>query len=267
LRPFLLDRCLLVVLPPFRVFRRQTEGALWAAFDAAAPRILGGLCDAAAAALRELPNVVIERPPRMADFACWVTAAEAALGWPTGAFLESYRANRAGANDVALEGSAIAPAGQAVAAASPAGEWRGTCTGLLAAMVARVGLAAGAVGRDPTREPEWPKNARRLSEQLRRIAPNLRANGVSVRFYDESEGRTKRRMVALQVQPEAPAGTGANAANAANAGFPGGSDGGWPRVEQPGVCPACGAEADWRYDGTGRRCCGRCGEVCRRSAA
>jgi hypothetical protein len=46
----------------------------------------------------------------MADFATWVTAAEPALGWTPGTFLEAYFANREEANEAAIDASAVGPA-------------------------------------------------------------------------------------------------------------------------------------------------------------
>ena len=66
----------------------------------------------------------------MADFAEWATAAEPALGWPSGAFLAAYTANRDSANDLALDADVIvAPLRQFI---DRKGEWQGTASELLA---------------------------------------------------------------------------------------------------------------------------------------
>src|SRR5262249_23949511 len=51
-RPDLLDRCVLLTLPPITEDRRRDERELFAAFHEARPRILGALLDAVSTALR-----------------------------------------------------------------------------------------------------------------------------------------------------------------------------------------------------------------------
>ncbi len=58
---------------------RRPEAELRAAFDAARPRILGVLIDAVVQGLRMLPDTKLKRLPRMADFALWASACEAAI--------------------------------------------------------------------------------------------------------------------------------------------------------------------------------------------
>jgi hypothetical protein len=51
---------------------------------------LAGLLGAVSTALANLATVRLAELPRMADFAKWVSAAEPALGWTQGAFMEAY---------------------------------------------------------------------------------------------------------------------------------------------------------------------------------
>ncbi|MFN9750523.1 MAG: hypothetical protein ACK57U_03960 [Planctomycetota bacterium] len=44
----------------------------------------------------------------MADFAIWLAAAETSLGWSPGTFDQSYRQNRRGADEQAIESSLVA---------------------------------------------------------------------------------------------------------------------------------------------------------------
>jgi len=57
----------------------------------ARPRILGALCDAVSAALRNVDKMRIERSPRMADFVKWIAAAEPGLGRREGTATELLR--------------------------------------------------------------------------------------------------------------------------------------------------------------------------------
>jgi hypothetical protein len=177
----LLDRGIITHLPTIPEDRCRPEAELWAGFELARPRILGALLDAVAAALRQLPKVRLPRLPRMADFALWATAAERALGWPKGAFLDAYTGNRAEANELALEGSPLAGPLRELAA----GGWVGTCTALLARL-------AEVAGEKATRAKSWPASPRGLGGVLRRLTPNLRRAGVIIEQWREPGGKRER---------------------------------------------------------------------------
>ncbi len=107
-RSDLLDRCVIVWLPVIPESDRRPETQILKAFNDIRPRILGALLSAVAGVLKALPSTKLDTLPRMADFALWVAAAEASLGWPKGTFMSAYAGNRASANEVALEASLIA---------------------------------------------------------------------------------------------------------------------------------------------------------------
>jgi hypothetical protein len=176
----LLDRSLLVYLPPVGEEDRRAEEELWAAYDRARPRLLGALLDASAVALRRLPEVRLDRLPRMADFTRWAVAAAPGLGIDPDDFLAAYRDNRQGANELALEASPVAREVRALV--EDDGAWSGTATELLAALNRRVAAEAR-----PARG--WPGTPRALSNALRRVQPNLRQVGVVVRFRREADAR------------------------------------------------------------------------------
>lgn len=74
--------------------QRTYEDRLRARSTELAPIILGGLFDALSTALRNLDTIIIPRPPRLADFARLITAAEPALPWAAGRFMQAYHRNR-----------------------------------------------------------------------------------------------------------------------------------------------------------------------------
>lgn len=187
-RPDLIDRSIFVTLEAIPDTRRLAESDFWDAFRKAQPFILGSLLDAVSVALRNLPNVQLDRLPRMADFAKWVTAAEPALGLKPGAFMAAYTGNRESANALALDGSPVAESVQKLLDEC---EWEGTASALLE----RLG---GIVGETGTRRREWPSSARTLSNALRRLAPNLRAVGCEVSF---SESHHPRKISIRKVPP------------------------------------------------------------------
>jgi hypothetical protein len=168
----LLDRALILTLPPIRERDRLPESELWPEFERLRPQLLAALLDALARALCRLPNIRLDRLPRMADFALLGVAAEEALGWPPGGFLDAYRDNRGSAHAIALDSSPLVPPLRTLAAER---EFHGTASELLAELGQRAGEKA-------TRGRDWPSSARSLAGRLRRLAPNLLAVGVKVNF-------------------------------------------------------------------------------------
>jgi hypothetical protein len=69
--------------------------------------MLGGLLDAMVQGMRGIGCVELEQLPRMADFAIWTTACQAAL-WPAGTFARAYAVNRRAAIESIIEADPIA---------------------------------------------------------------------------------------------------------------------------------------------------------------
>src|ERR1700736_6375388 len=102
-RPDFLDRALIVEFLNITPEIRRDEAQFWSEFEEVRPRILGALLDATTAGLRNLPNVKLAQPPRMADFALWVNACEESLGMKPGEALTAYQSNRTETHNLALE--------------------------------------------------------------------------------------------------------------------------------------------------------------------
>ena len=179
-RADLLDRSVILYLPTIPGVKRRREDTFWREFDEAKPRILGALLDAVVVALRDTDKVCLETLPRMADFAVWATGAEAALGLPPGVFMEAYTGNQDDANALVLESSPVAALVQQIASGD---EWIGTATDLL-------NMLNGLAGERTQKLNSWPKTPRTLSNVLRRLAPNLRADGMEVTFGRSGPKRT-----------------------------------------------------------------------------
>lgn len=181
----LLDRALLVTLP--RVQEYRTEAELWDAFEAVRPRLLGALLDAVVAALHGEAHAPVPGHLRMADAARWVAAAEPALPWPPGTWLEAFAAVGEEGQRSAIEAS---PVGQALLElVLERGEIESTAGELL-------GLLEQRVGERAARARSWPRSPRGFSSELRRLAPALRALGVDVDF--ERRGHGRARMMCLR---------------------------------------------------------------------
>jgi hypothetical protein len=179
------DRSLILHLPPIPESARRREDEMWAALERDRARIFGGLLDAIVGGLRELPNVRLAKLPRMADFAAASEAIGRALGWPEGTFLADYEANRREASITQIEDSLVATV--LLQNAARLGAWMGKPTELLADLCAAIGPKEAASAR-------WPKTPERFTNELRRIAPQLRLHGLRLTF-----GRTRSaRFIALE---------------------------------------------------------------------
>lgn len=190
----LLDRSIVVNLPVIPENRRKPEEEFWREFDEAKPRILGALLSAVSAGLRNVNSVKLDRFPRMADFARWVTACEPALPWPKGSFMEVYDQKRAEAVDQALEADAVAQAIKELLTRRDF--WDGTATELLDEL--------NEFTPEQTRKLKtWPKTGRGLSNRLRRAATFLRQAGVEVAFTREAGGN-RRRLIRISKESIVP---------------------------------------------------------------
>jgi hypothetical protein len=170
--PDLADRSLAVHLPRIETHDRQTEDDFWKDFELARPKILGGLLDALSMALRRIGTIELADLPRMADFAKAVESAAPALGWPEGSFLDALKNNAADLSNIALDSDPVAMA--IVNLLNNAGkDFYGTATELLEKL-------NGQITDDVRKQRTWPNTAAKLGNRLRRIAPILRAQGLSV---------------------------------------------------------------------------------------
>ena len=189
-RPDLADRAVFLTLQPIPEEHRRPEQELWAAFDAARPRVLGVLLDAVVVGLKRLPETRLEKLPRMADFALWATACETAL-WPAGTFWSAYCGNRDEAVEGVIDADPIATAVRAVMATRTV--WTGTASDLLGAL-------AEVVGERVAKSKTWPDGPRALAGRLRRAATFLRKIGIEIGFGREGRART-RTITITTIQP------------------------------------------------------------------
>ncbi|MGH9852507.1 MAG: bifunctional DNA primase/polymerase [Blastocatellia bacterium] len=173
--PDFLDRYVSVYLRQIPDSERRDEKEIWSEFDQAKPRILGALLSGVSYALKNRESVKLDRKPRMADFAIWASAAEAGLGLAKGAFIKAYEGNRAAAHEVALDTSPAKEI-QEFLEQQETLPWEGRASDLLNAL----NQVLKNRGEDPDTKYSWPKQANKLTEVLRRIAPNLRARGFEV---------------------------------------------------------------------------------------
>jgi hypothetical protein len=190
-RPDLLDRSLIVTLPPIPEERRKPEAKLWREFEEARPKILGALLDALSGALRAVESVRLEGMPRMADFAVWATAAEDSLGLESGAFMMAYAGNLSEATESALEADPVAAAVRELMRDRE--RWAGTATELWQAL-------NDLVDEDMRHTKAWPGAPNTLTNRLKRLAPALR--GVGIEYGEERVGsKGTRRKTLTRKEP------------------------------------------------------------------
>jgi hypothetical protein len=197
----LLDRAIILHLPAIDEANRQPEAVFWEEFRKARAQILGALLDALVCSLAILPNVRLRTLPRMADFVRFGVALEQALGWPQGAFLGAYGANRDAVQELTLEASLVG--GPLREFVRRTGDWTGSASDLLDALTQLV-------DEPIRRRREWPKTPTTLGGQLRRLAPTLRNVGVDIAFHRAAR---HRHITLRRVDRPAPASSASSASS------------------------------------------------------
>jgi hypothetical protein len=155
---------------------RRPEDELWSEFEQAWPRIFGAFLDALSRALGNIASVRLDRTPRMADFAKWITAAEPGLGWELGTFLEAYRENRRDVSEAAFEADAVAVAIDKLISSKGTEGFEGTPTELLSAI-------NNMVEETVRKSKYWPQDAARLGNRFAKATKLLRDKGYSVKRW------------------------------------------------------------------------------------
>jgi hypothetical protein len=183
----LADRAIAITLPTIPDDARRSEAQFWQEFAALAPGALALLLDAAAMALARLPELHLEKSPRMSDCAHLAVAAAPAFGWTQEQVLDALNVNREAAIITVIESDPLAVAVQALAAL---GDWTGSATTLLEA-VNRL------VPQETLRERAWPKDATRIATRLRRIMPALRRAGVEI-LTERAPDRERAREIIIR---------------------------------------------------------------------
>ena len=138
------------------------------------------MLDAIAGGLRERPSVKLAELPRMADYAVWGEAVARGLGWGTETFARTYKENRREAAELMLDDSPVAAALLQLARSEPG------LTTPASELHARLTRNAG---KRMAASAGWPKTPSTFANELRRIAPQLRLQGLSITFERRKDGR------------------------------------------------------------------------------
>ena len=179
-RPDLGDRAITIELPTIPENQRRSMRDVQRTFDETRPGVIGALLDAASAALRNINTIQLDKAPRMADFAEWITAAEPGLGWEELSFVQVFKDNRDSAIRSSVEDDTIIQG--ILDILSEQTMFKGSSTALLEKLNSRAS--------DSTRRGHgWPKTPSGMGNALSRRVPQLRVIGISAE-RGHSGGRT-----------------------------------------------------------------------------
>lgn len=167
--PDLLDRLLLIELERIAPDKRIDEATFWAQFNANKPMLFGALLDAIVGTLKHLPQVKLDRMPRMADFARIACAYAEYTGVGSERMLDIIMSHTARQTQEVLDADPVATAIRDFI--QKRGLWTGTAAELL-------GLIT------PASKPDnWPKQANALSRKINVLHATLNEVGISIRKH------------------------------------------------------------------------------------
>jgi hypothetical protein len=188
--PDLGDRAIILVPPRIDDDARREEEELFKEFKVELPAILAALLSVVAHGLRTLPDITNKKWPRMADFAKWATACEAAHDKP-GTFADAYAENRISAITTLLGDNII---GSAVLQISL--PWSGTLSALLVELAKIAGVQI-------TKTKDWPKSPNKLGAILRKLVVFLREAGIEAEPPAKSD-KTRTWYIRTVLRPTSP---------------------------------------------------------------
>jgi hypothetical protein len=168
------SRGLFVRLRPLPDADRRPDDELEVEWEAAKPRILGALCWAVSAGLRNLGKASGAGIGRFALLEKFMAAAEPGLGWAPGTFAAAYARNSAAAADNSFENDLVACAVHDMMVKQQLECWEGSPSKLLDKLDA-------VVSEKIRHSREWPKNPVSLGKSHDRCKKILRTKGIEWR--------------------------------------------------------------------------------------
>jgi len=177
----LLERSIVLELPEIDGTQRRAEDEFWQEFTNVYPSIFGALCDTVAVALKNIGQVTFEKLPRMADFAKWVVAAEDALPFAKGSFMNAYLKNQYNVMNAAASSNPVAAAVQCLM--QDRNIWRGSPADTLEALENQPGVTYRI-----TVSKDWPGAPNKLRMHLENIRAFLQDNGIVMDLDGKVQG-------------------------------------------------------------------------------
>ena len=183
--PDLLDRLLLIELERIPPESRMDEATFWSAFSADRPRLFGALLDALVGTLKHLPNIKLDRMPRMYDFARIACAYAEHSGIGTSKMLDIIMRHSNRQTQEGLDADPVASATQEFARMHI--KWTGTAQQLLDQLNQQV----------PAPKPHgWPRKANRLTRKLNVLNATLHEAGITISHH--KAGPNRDRLITLE---------------------------------------------------------------------
>jgi putative DNA primase/helicase len=171
----ILNRCLLIDLPPIPDKYRRYDKEVWAQFYEKQPGILGALLDAVSAGLGKVDSVELDdkHKSRLIDFDRWAVACEEALGIKKGTYLEARHGSRERSSAEALEAE---PVWEAIYTITH----KHTEAKPLVTTMKQLLQEVNDEEDDDVlkRSKDWPKTPEKLRSTLNMLAPPLLDRGV-----------------------------------------------------------------------------------------
>jgi phage/plasmid primase-like uncharacterized protein/energy-coupling factor transporter ATP-binding protein EcfA2 len=183
----LVSRSIVINLPVIEDKHRETEKAFNARFENAKSEILGSLLSAVSESLKNQHSLRLEENPRMADAWHWISSGVSAFGWKPEEIIKRFKEGHDGVSAGILEASPLYVTLMKLIEEPKVkmNKWRNTPTATLKKLEELLG--------ENEKVPKgWPSNPKKLSEQLKRLAPQLRSAGIGVEF-----GRSKERFIEI----------------------------------------------------------------------
>ena len=168
-----LDRVIPITLPTIPDERRVTEREFEAQLEAALPRLTGALFQALSVALSRLDEFCLDAPGRMADFYELAVAAAPGIGFSEEEVLTALARVRSRTTESVLEGSVLVDPLRDLLEDAKGHRFVGNASSLLSKL-------ADYVDKEDPLPKGWPSGARALSNELRRLAPDLRRSKIEV---------------------------------------------------------------------------------------
>ena len=185
--PDLLDRLLLIELDRIHPDKRMDEATFCMRFNADKPKLFGALLEAIAGVLWHLPNIRLDKMPRMADFALIACAYAEYRGIGSERMLDIIMRHTSRQTQEVLDSDPVATA--ICDFIQRKKRWAGTAGKLLELLNENI----------PTPRPDgWPRQANTLSRKLKVLDATLHEVGISL--YKEKSGSS--RLLTLESRAE-----------------------------------------------------------------
>lgn len=168
-KPDLMDRSILLTLERINPSQRMEEAELWSRFEAAKPRILGGIFDTVSRAMKIYPDVKLPFLHRMADFTRWGVSIAEVLGGGGKDFLTAYMVNVRAQNEEVVQGNTLAHT--VLKFMSEKDKWEG--------LIREAYEELTAIAKPGRNDSTFPRSERSLRKHLERIKSTLIEFGVT----------------------------------------------------------------------------------------